>query len=59
MEDSSYGIIERELNIDQETFDQIISNESAKQQICEALLHCLENVSDLGDIALWSAPVNC
>jgi len=46
-----YGVIEEKLNIDQETFDKIISDESAKQEICGALLFCLENVPEMADIA--------
>ena len=46
-----YAAIEKELNIDQETFDKIISDESAKQEICGALLYCLENLPEMADVA--------
>lgn len=46
-----YSMIQKELNIDQEIFDSIISDESAKQEICEALYYCLENVPKLKEIS--------
>ena len=46
---SLYGAVERKLNIRKETFDKIISDESAKQEICEALFHCLENEPEIAE----------
>ena len=46
-----YSLIQEKLNIDKETFDSIISDESAKQEICEALFHCLNNVPELRELA--------
>lgn len=46
-----YSSIQEKLNIDQETFDYIISDNSAKQQICEALFHCLSSAPKLRELA--------
>ena len=46
-----YRVIEKRLNIDQETFDGIVSDDGAKQEICEALLSCLDVGGRLAEIA--------
>ena len=46
-----FGAIEKELNIDKETFDAIISDKGSRSKICSCLQYCLENVPDL----MWTS----
>ena len=49
--DEALSFIENQLGIDRDTFLEIISDEANKEQIYDALVHCLENVPELSDTA--------